>query len=89
LLASIGSLSYAEDDGKHILGIKASRQGQVGSSSVGKGAEAQPEGAVTASSSTGYCCYVLECDSEVNSQARIIILGNFIATMLNLDYMYT
>lgn len=62
LLASIGSLAYAEDDGRHILGVKATRHGQLGGSSVGKGTEPQAEGSVSEST---FCCYVLECDSEV------------------------
>ncbi len=64
LLASIGSLAYAEDDGRHILGVKTTRRGQVGSSSVGKGAEAAVPEEGSESEAT-YCCYVLECDSEV------------------------
>lgn len=58
-MATVGSLAYAEDDGRHILGIKATRQSQVGSSSVGKGTE-------TDDKETSYCCYVFECDNEVS-----------------------
>ncbi len=63
LLASIGSLAYAEDDGRHMLGIKTTRHGQVGNSSVGKGTD--PVTTDASSSDATYCCYVLECDSEV------------------------
>ena len=66
LVASIGSLAYAEDDGRHILGIKATRHGVVGGSSVGRGAEAQPDDNSVLAGSAHFCCYVLECDSEVS-----------------------
>ena len=54
-IASVGSLSYAEDDGRHILGIKALRHRQQQSGTgmeVGMG--------------DSYCCHVFECGSEVS-----------------------
>ena len=48
-MASVGSLAYAEDENKHILGIKA----------------VQSPGPVAERERTNYCCHVLECDSEV------------------------
>jgi len=48
-VATVGSLAYAEDDSKHILGIKA-----VQTPPPAEGGER-----------TGYCCHVLECDNEV------------------------
>lgn len=51
LVASIGSLAYAEDDGRHILGIKVARS------------PASVRGGVSNGESIG--CHVLECDSEV------------------------
>ena len=48
-VAAVGSLAYAEDDNKHILGIKA-----VQTPPPAEGGEG-----------TGYCCHVLECDNEV------------------------
>ena len=51
LVAAIGSLAYAEDDGRHILGIKVARS------------PASVRGGV--SNEESICCHVLECDSEV------------------------
>lgn len=53
LVASIGSLAYAEDDGRHILGVKVARS------------PASVRGAVADSDGIG--CHVLECENEVNS----------------------
>ena len=52
LVASIGSLAYAEDDGRHILGIKVARS----PSSVRGGMVAEDE---------EINCHVLECENEV------------------------
>lgn len=52
LIASLGSLAYAEDDNRHILGLKAVRQ--------------LPDGGTTEEmDGSSYCCHVVECDSEV------------------------
>ena len=45
--AAVGSLCYAEDDGRHYLGVKAA--------------------VVTKAGRNQFCCYVLECDSEVKN----------------------
>ena len=51
LVASIGSLAYAEDDGRHILGIKVARSpASIRAGTLG---------------SEGIDCHVLECESEV------------------------
>ena len=67
-VASLGSLSYAEDDGKHILGLKAVQPTAVGGASLGR--------ATPTASEVGdglYCCYVIECATEasvLNPQAH-------------------
>ena len=53
LVASIGSLAYAEDDGRHILGIKVARS----PASVRE----------TATDIDGIGCHVLECENEVRN----------------------
>lgn len=61
-VASLGSLSYAEDDGKHILGLKAVQLMTVGGASLGI--------ATPTPSEIGdglYCCYVIECATEASS----------------------
>ena len=61
-VSSLGSLSYAEDDGKHILGLKAIQPTAVGGASLGI--------ATPTSSDIGdglYCCYVIECATEAST----------------------
>ena len=53
LVASVGSLAYAEDDGRHILGVKVAR-----SPASAKGAVEDCE---------GIGCHVLECENEVSA----------------------
>ena len=45
--ATVGSLSYAEDENRHFLGLKAAIVSKDGRSQ--------------------FCCYILECDSEVST----------------------
>lgn len=62
LLSAIGSLSYAEDDGKHILGLKAVQPTAVGGASPGIAT-------TPTASEVGdglYCCYVIECANEAS-----------------------
>lgn len=60
LVASVGSLAYAEDDGRHILAVKVARSPASlrGGLGLGEGVE----------------CHVLECESEVGSLFVSIIL---------------
>lgn len=58
MVASLGSLSYAEDDSRHIVGIKTTQpETSSGSSLSGAGVLHNTEGK--------FCCHVLECDNEV------------------------
>ena len=52
LVASVGSLAYAEDDGRHILGVKVARSPASLRGGMGEG--------------DGIECHVLECESEVS-----------------------
>lgn len=56
-IAFVGSLAYAEDDSKHIVGIKTAyqQQGSLGGWAV----------------AGAYCCHVLECDTEVGDNNTI------------------
>ena len=63
-VCSLGSLAYAEDDGKHILGVKAVQPVAAGGVSLGRHTPTPSEagdrhGAL-------YCCYVFECGSEAS-----------------------
>ena len=58
LVATLGSLAYAEDDGRHILGLKAAKKFSGEGNAIAEEEGEEEEGG-------GYCCYVLECDSEV------------------------
>ena len=49
-MASVGSLSYAEDEGRHILGIKV----------------AQSPTSMNEEENSGFSCHVLECENEVS-----------------------
>ena len=51
-MASIGSLAYAEDDGRHILGIKVAVSPATRKGSLGEGETIS--------------CHVLECENEVS-----------------------
>ena len=67
-MASLGSLAYAEDDGRHMLGIKAMQAPEL-SESLREGrremtAQEEAEGK--------FCCHVLECDSEVRQDASTL-----------------
>ena len=54
-IPALGSFSYAEDDNRHILGVKTAEVVEGGSS----GGEGGSEG-------VRYCCHMLECSSEVS-----------------------
>ena len=56
-MASLGSLSYAEDDNRHILGIKTTQP------PTAAGATLTEED--LQDTKRKFCCHVLECDSEV------------------------
>jgi len=56
-VSSIGSLSYAEDDSRHLLGVKATGP-------VALAASINSDMEVPMESST-FCCYVMECANEV------------------------
>ncbi len=61
MVASLGSIAYAEDDGRHIIGIKAGQSSEV-SEPVREGQrELTPREEVEGK----FCCHVLECDNEV------------------------
>ena len=64
LVGSIGSLAYAEDDRRHILGIKVARSPASVRGGVGDGGE-------------GIECHVLECESEVRENAVYTVSDNF------------
>lgn len=57
MIASVGSLSYAEDENRHILGIKTNQPATASGSTLSEGDLKDLEGK--------FCCHVLECDSEV------------------------
>lgn len=60
LIASLGSLSYAEDENRHILGIKTTQPATVAGSTLSGGDLAKQ-----AETKGRFCCHVIECDSEV------------------------
>lgn len=60
LVASLCSLSYAEDDNRHILGIKTTQRATVAGSTL-----TREEDLLAHQSKGNFCCHVLECDSEV------------------------
>ncbi len=64
-VGSLGSLSYAEDDGKHILGLKAVQPTAVGGASLAIATPTASE--VGDGHSALYCCYVIECATEASS----------------------
>lgn len=64
-VSSLGSLAYAEDDNRHLLGMKAVQQNLIGSSVGGAGGGASI-------GSDNYCCYVLECDNEVSTETSLV-----------------
>ena len=66
-ISSLGSLAYAEDDGKHILGIKAVQPVTVGGASLGRHTPTPSE--VGDGHSMLYCCHVFECGSEVGESS--------------------
>ena len=61
VVSSLGSLSYAEDDGKHILGLKAVQPMAVGGASLGTATPTPSDG-----HGALYCCYVIECANEAS-----------------------
>ena len=63
-VSTLGSLSYAEDDGKHILGLKAVQPTAVGGASLGAATPTVSE--VGDGHGALYCCYVIECATEVS-----------------------
>ena len=65
LVASLGSIAYAEDEGRHMLGVKAMQSSDL-SESVSEG---RRELTVQEEATGKFCCHVLECDSEVNIEA--------------------
>ena len=64
-VSSLGSLSYAEDDGKHILGLKAVQPTAVGGASLGIATPTPSE--VGDGHGALYCCYVIECANEASA----------------------
>ena len=64
-IGSLGSLSYAEDDGKHILGIKAVQPMAVGGASLERVTPTPSE--VGDRHSVLYCCHVFECGTEASA----------------------
>lgn len=63
-MASIGSLAYAEDDGRHILGIKVAHS------------PASVRG--TATEIDGIGCHVLECENEVRNVNTFSIILSYL-----------
>lgn len=62
VISSLGSLSYAEDDNRHIVGIKTTQPTTTAASTLGsEGSPIQEESEVK------YCCHVIECENEVSS----------------------
>ena len=63
-ISSLGSLAYAEDDEKHILGVKAVQPVIMGGASLGRQSPSPSEAGDR--HSVLYCCHVFECGNEVS-----------------------
>ena len=63
MVASLGSIAYAEDDGRHLLGIKAVQSPELPVSV----SEGRRELTALEEAEGKFCCHVLECDSEVGT----------------------
>lgn len=61
MIASLGSLSYAEDENKHIVGIKTPRAATTAGATLTTGATGEPQDA-----ETKFCCHIIECENEVS-----------------------
>ena len=72
LVAAVGSLAYAEDDSRHILGIKVARSPASLRGGVGEG--------------EGIECHVLECESEVSSNGKVPLVKKCNTNSRNLDF---
>lgn len=64
LISSLGSLAYAEDDGKHILGIKTVQPMTMSGVSIGRDTPMASE--LEERDSRHYCCHVFECGNEAS-----------------------
>lgn len=61
MVASLGSLSYAEDESRHIVGIKTAQSITTAASTLSTTeSPPQEEGKIK------YCCHILECENEVS-----------------------
>lgn len=67
-ISSLGSLAYAEDDGKHILGVKAVQPVTMGGASLGRHTPTPSEDGRR--HSVLYCCHVFECGNEASFLAN-------------------
>jgi hypothetical protein len=59
MISSLGSLSYAEDDSRHIVGIKTAQAATTAGSTL----SAEPTGEP---GDIKFCCHVIECENEVS-----------------------
>lgn len=59
-MASLGSVSYAEDEGRHVVGIKTAQPVTTDASLLSGADSATPQ-----DSDGKFCCHVLECENEV------------------------
>ena len=73
LITFIGSLSYAENNDRHFLGIKAIAPSSpiLASLHSGKAAVSRQDEAVT---NGHFCCHVLECVSKVGACSDNVLL---------------
>lgn len=74
MVSSLGSLSYAEDDNRHIVGIKTT-QAVTASLSTGDPLAGQ-------ASEANFCCHILECDNEVSFYCMHAIVCYFVNLVL-------
>ena len=61
MISSLGSLSYAEDENRHIVGIKTSQTATTAGSTLTTGTTAESQ-----ETETKFCCHVIECENEVS-----------------------
>ena len=59
-MASLGSISYAEDEGRHVVGIKTAQPATTAASTLSGADTSTPP-----DSDGKFCCHVLECENEV------------------------
>lgn len=77
VISSLGSFSYAEDDSRHIVGIKTTQQTTTAASTL-----STAESTTQQEAEVKYCCHVLECENEVSS---LFLLNAMCVTMSTLE----